>query len=223
MNKTLILINCKTYPQIQATKSIKFAKSLSSIKSLQYQIALAPTIPTLAYVRQTVSLPLFAQHVDPIENGPHTGHISVDELSALGITGVILNHSERPLPFTIIKKTVELCRKRKLSIVLCASTLAQVQKFAPLLPDYIAYEPAALIGKNISVTDAQPKILRQAHDTVRILSPKTKLLCGAGIHSHSDITHAKAMGYQGVLLSHAIVTAHNPKQALLQLLEMVLV
>ena len=140
----------------------------------------------------------------------------MNELKESKITGVLLNHSERKVALPTLQKTILLCKKNKLQTIVCASSIAEIKLIAPLRPTFIAYEPAELIGKDISVTQAKPQIITKAQS---LLQQPTKLLVGAGIHSSDDIRHALSLGAQGVLLSHAICTAKNPQKALQGLLQ----
>ena len=115
-----------------------------------------------------------------------------------------------------IKETIERCKELKLKTVVCASSLKMVKKIARFSPDYIAYEPKRLIGKDVSVTSVNPKVINKA---VKIASEQgVKLLAGAGVHSRQDIRKAIELGAAGVLIAHKIVKAKNVKKVLRSLL-----
>ncbi|MDP3734599.1 MAG: triose-phosphate isomerase [Nanoarchaeota archaeon] len=219
MTKPLILINCKTYPEAAGKKALKIAQQIAQVKNTKYRIVIAPSLLTLQEIAGKVKIPIFAQHADPFSFGAHTGSIPIQELKSLGITGTLLNHSERKIPLTILQKIVHLCRKEKIITVVCASSLAEVQKVASLHPDYLAYEPPELIGGNVSVTKAKPEIIATAVRLVRSLSPSTKVLCGAGVQSAADVQKALELGTSGVLIAHAVVKAKNPKRMVERMLE----
>jgi triosephosphate isomerase len=105
-----------------------------------------------------------------------------------------------------------------LEIVICASTVAEVKKVALLKPEYIAYEPAELIGGEVSVTTARPGVISEVVDRVRKISLRTRVLCGAGVHSRDDLYMAIRLGASGVLLAHAIVKAKDPTAVLKRML-----
>lgn len=216
--KPLILINFKTYPEALGKNSIVLARKLAAVRTKRYGLALSPSLLTLPFLSVLPSFPLFAQHADPFEPGAHMGSISLEELKELGIRGTILNHSEKKVPFSTLKATIRRCQKVRLQTVLCATTLPEAQKLLSLKPDYLAYEPKELIGGNISVTKARPAIITAVVDITQRISPKTKVLCGAGVHSKSDVQRAVELGCQGVLVSHSIVLAKSPKKALQELL-----
>ncbi|MEK6900853.1 MAG: triose-phosphate isomerase [Nanoarchaeota archaeon] len=215
--KPLIIVNFKTYPQALGDKGISLARTLASVKSKNFTIAVAPTLLTM---REITVLPIavFAQHADPVRDGPHTGSVSVRELKKMKVKGVILNHSEQKIALPFLKQTIGLCRKEKLTTVVCASTLEEVKRIAPWKPDYIAYEPPELIGGEVSVTTAEPRIIGRAVKLMKHISPSTNVLCGAGVHTAEDVRTASQLGCQGVLVSHAIVNAKKPAEALREIL-----
>lgn len=216
--KPLVVINFKLYPEAVGKKTAALARLFSKSHSQKYQVVLVPPTSTLSEIRTATQLPLFAQHVDAVQLGAYTGHLSPAELKQLHIQGTILNHSERKLPVQQLQKTIQLCKQSHLQTIVCASTIAEIKKIAHLHPHYLAYEPRALIGGNVSVTSARPEIITEAVKITQKISPTTKVLCGAGVHRKEDLQTALQLGAKGVLLSHAMIKAKNPRQKLKELL-----
>lgn len=210
MMKPLVLLNFKIYPESAGKKALSLARQLSQVKSRKYEVVLAPSLLMVEEIAGKVRVPIFAQHADPVSFGAFTGKISLAELSSLGAKGVILNHSERKLNFKDLKETIVHCSKYRLKTVVCASKMREVKKIASWHPDYLAYEPPELIGGNLSVTKAKPKMITKVVVLVRKRSPKTKVLCGAGVHSRIDLLHALKLGTAGVLIGHAVPKAKDP-------------
>jgi len=216
--KPLILLNFKTYPEAVGKKALLLAKKLEKVKKKRYDIVIAPSLPTLEEVAERTSLTVFSQHTDLAGLGAYTGKISAQELKKIGVKGTLLNHSERKIPFRILKKIVADCKKHKLITVVCASSLEETKQVAKLAPAYLAYEPPELIGGNVSVTKAKPEIISKAVEAVQKISPKTKVLCGAGVQSREDILKALQLGTKGVLIGHAVPKAKDPAKFLKGLL-----
>lgn len=212
----LILINFKTYPQGTGERALKLAKTLEKITFSSYQLAIAPQIIDLKEICQKVKLPVFAQHLDNISYGPCTGKILPQAAKEAGAKGTLINHSERKISFEEIKGLIKICRKLSLLSVVCVGTLSQLKKILPLQPTYFAYEPPSLIGKNLSVTQAKPQVIKKALALVK--KANLPLLVGAGIHTQEDIEKALRLGAKGVLLAHKIVKAKKPLLALKNLL-----
>tara|TARA_Y100000310_G_C20548842_1_gene746991 strand:+ start:125 stop:778 length:654 start_codon:yes stop_codon:yes gene_type:complete len=215
--KPLILINFKTYKETAGDKALTLARKIAQVKT-RYEIAVCPPVLSLKEVCQKTKISCFAQHVDYKDYGSNTGRVLPLELKKLGCQGSLINHSEYRLPLEIIKKTVEACKKRKLTTIVCATTLNKIKKIALFKPDYIAYEPQKFIGGNISVTEAKPEIIVKAIQLVKKLSKKTKVLVGAGVHSNKDVGHALLLGAEGVLIGHAVPKAKDPKKFLKEML-----
>ncbi|HIH10851.1 TPA: triose-phosphate isomerase [Candidatus Woesearchaeota archaeon] len=208
--KPLLLVNFKLYSAMLGEKGVRFLRGLATIRS-SWTIAAAPSMLLLGKVSPLKGISLFAQHVDPIMEGPFTGHISVLELEQGGVRGVILNHSERRISLPVLAETVRLCTKARLVTVVCASTSAEAQRIARLRPSYIAYEPPELIGGKRSVIEVESQKLRTVVQLVKKKSHSaTQVLCGAGIHSRHDVQEALRLGMAGVLVSHAVCGAKDP-------------
>jgi len=212
--KPLILVNFKTYKESTADNALKLARSLARIRKSKYQIAIAPSLLTIKEIKEKTNIMVFSQHTDHVVLGAHTGRIPAEELRSLGIHGTLLNHSERRIPLKFLRVIVENCKKEKLKTIVCAATLSEVKKIAHLEPDYIAYEPKELIGGKVSVTESKPEIIFKAVQIVNQISPGTKVLCGAGIHSKQDLSQALLLGTHGILLASAVVKAQDPKKFL---------
>ena len=216
--KPLILINFKTYPEVAGKKALRLAQKIAAVRTAKYDLAIAPPTLALKEISQKTRLKVFAQYVDAENYGAHTGEIIPAELKKSGAIGALINHSEHRLHLKLIEKTKEACKKQHLLTIICAGDLSEVKTIAKLHPDYIAYEPKELIGGEVSVTKSKPKIIREAVQLVKNISPKTKVLCGAGVHSKADLRLALKLGTEGVLIAHAIVKARDPKRALKKML-----
>jgi triosephosphate isomerase len=101
-----------------------------------------------------------------------------------------------------------------LKVLIFASDPEKVADFGKLSPDFIAYEPPELIGGEISVTSAKPKIISEAVTA----AGRIPLLIGAGIHEKSDIIKALELGAIGAVVSSAVVTATDPEAVFADLL-----
>jgi triosephosphate isomerase len=217
--KPLVLVNFKVYPEAIGKKGILLAQKINQIKSKKYSLGISPTLLDLVEIakhRKEKRLLLFAQHSDANDLGAHTGSITLEELKAWKIQGLLINHSENRLNLKQIKVEIEKCKKFKILSVVCASTLKEVKSIVKFKPEYIAYEPPTLIGGNVSVVSADPKVILTA---VKLLKDyKTKLLCGAGIQGRDDLLQAIKLGASGVLIAHAVVQAKDPKKFLEKML-----
>jgi len=113
---------------------------------------------------------------------------------------------------------VEKCRELGLETIVCSNNL-EVSKACSLTnPGYIAVEPPELIGGDVSVTTANPEIVRNTVNAIKNINPNVKVLCGAGVKNGKDVAKALELGAEGVLLASGVVKAKNPKDVLMDLI-----
>jgi triosephosphate isomerase (TIM) len=149
------------------------------------------------------SMQVFAQHVDFVDGNRGTGFLPIKALKVHNVKGSLLNHSEHPLTFSVIKKTVEEMKKEKLKIILCAANLADAKKFIALKPDAIAFEEKKLIASGKSITKYEGEDVRKFAEMLR--GTRIIPLCGAGVSTAEDVKGAYKLGCKGVLIASAIV------------------
>ncbi len=208
----MIVINFKAYRQGTGKQAEKLAKICSKF-SKKERIVVAVQESDIKTISKIRGITVFAQHVDAVEYGAHTGAILAEDVKKAGAKGSLLNHSEKRIPFKDIKFSVEKLKKLKMKSIVCARNIKEAKKIAKLNPDYIAYEPPDLIGGKISVSKAKPDIIKRVVQAIKI-----PVLVGAGIHTKEDVVIAKKLGAKGILVSSAVVKAKNPEKALRNLL-----
>jgi triosephosphate isomerase len=95
----ILIINLKTYERGLGEAALQLAFTAEKISNdTGVCIAIAPQFTDLKTLTTEVNIPVFAQHVDPILPGSHTGHILPEAVKAAGAVGTLINHSERQLP-----------------------------------------------------------------------------------------------------------------------------
>lgn len=210
-----IVINAKAYPEVTGAKpALALAKACAKVAA-DVPLALSPPLAELAALaRGRTKLPLYAQHCDPHAPGAATGWVTAEALAAVGAVGSLLNHAEHKVPHAQVQATVQRLHAAGLVSLLCADSLTEARALAAFKPHMIAIEPPQLIGGDVSVTSAEPAIIRDAVKAVRAVSPKTKVLCGAGVKTGDDVAMARRLGAHGVLLASGVVKAKDPLAAL---------
>lgn len=216
----LILVNFKTYSEATGRKAVKLAKTAEKI-SLETEvcIGLAPQFVDIAPIASTVSIPVFAQHIDPIAPGSFTGHILPEAIRETGAVGTLINHSERRLKLADIDAIITRARESDLLSVVCANNAAVSAAAAALKPSMIAVEPPELIGTGIPVSKAKPEVVLSTVDLVKRINPDVVILCGAGITSGEDVVAALRLGTEGVLVASGVVKAKDQYKVLLEFAE----
>jgi triosephosphate isomerase len=217
--KPMLLINFKTYEQATGGKAVALAKAAESVaKKKKANIVVSVQMTDIERVRNAVSIPVYAQHMDAIEPGSHTGWILPQALKEAGATGTLINHSEHQIDdMEKIRTCVNKCREMGMTSVCCAPTPERAKAIAALGPDFIAIEPPELIGGDISVSRAKPEIIKNTVDAVKKVNPNVNVLCGAGVHCREDVAKALKLGSAGILVASGIVKSPEPEKVILDL------
>ncbi|MEM3753590.1 MAG: triose-phosphate isomerase [Candidatus Micrarchaeaceae archaeon] len=216
----MILVNFKTYLEATGKKAVELAKKAErASRETGVQICVAPQFTDIAAVAEATEIPVFAQHIDPVEPGSYTGHVSAEAVKEAGAVGTILNHSERQLRLFEIDTAIKMARNVGLVSVVCANNQSISAAVAALNPDVVAVEPPELIGTGIPVSKAEPEIVKATVELVRRVNSKVVILCGAGISHGEDVTAALRLGTQGVLVASAVVKAKEQYRVLLEFAE----
>lgn len=213
-----IIVNAKVYPQVTGLGVLDLARACQTVADeVGEPIGLAPPQVELAAVARRDDLPgvaFFAQHTDALVPGSGTGWVTAEAVQCTDAAGSLVNHAEHKVPHDKVAAIVTRLRDVGLQSLVCADSMAETTALAPLRPTYLAVEPPELIGGDVSVTTADPAIVRDAAAEVRRLAPDTKALCGAGVKTGKDVTAALDLGAYGVLLASGVVKADDPATAL---------
>jgi triosephosphate isomerase len=215
-----ILVNFKTYLEATGKRAVELAKKAEKVsRETMVQIGVAPQFTDIAPIAEAVEIPVFAQHIDPIEPGSFTGHVSAEAVKEAGAVGTLINHSERQLRLSEIDAAIRIARRKELVSVVCANNQGISAAVAALNPDVVAIEPPELIGTRIPVSKAKPEIVKATVELVRKVNQKVIILCGAGISHGDDVAAALKLGTQGVLVASAVVKAKDQYRILVEFAE----
>jgi triosephosphate isomerase len=213
-------VNFKTYIEATGKNALELANKAEKVHNeTKISIGVAPQFADIAAVAQATTIPVFAQHIDPIKPGSYTGHVLAQAVKNAGATGTLINHSERQLRLVDISAILEITRENSLISLVCANNPNVSVAAAALNPDIIAIEPPELIGTGIPVSKAKPEVITDTVKQVRKVNPKVTILCGAGISHGEDVTAALKLGTQGVLVASGIVKAKDPYSIMLEFAE----
>lgn len=218
MNTPIVILNYKTYLESSGENALELARALKSASEESgITMVAAPQAADIYRIQDQISLPIFAQHIDPITPGGHTGSNLIETLIEAGISGSLINHSENRMKLADIDEVIQLCKQNDIESCVCTNNIATSKAIATFSPDAVAVEPPELIGTGIPVSQAQPEVVEESVKGVKSINKKIKVLCGAGISTGDDMKAAMDLGADGVLLASGIVKAENPKEPLLDL------
>ena len=211
-----VLVNLKAYA-VDPAEIARAAAALSTADlAADVRLAVAPQTAHIERIAAT-DAEAWAQHVAPIDQGSHTGHVRAEAVADAGAVGTLLNHSERRLRLEAIETSLTTAERAGLETVVCAATPAQAGAVAALGPDAVAIEPPALIGTDTPVSQADPELVTDAVAAVEAVAPEISVYCGAGISTGADIRAADELGADGVLLASGVTEATDPQATLAQL------
>lgn len=213
-----IVVNFKTYPEASGEKAVELSKTCEKVaRQTGASIIVAPPQFDLALVARSVDVPVFAQHLDSVSSGSTTGHVTVENAKASGAKGSLVNHSERRLRISEIHEVIDRCRMAGLATIVCTNNLAVSKASAAMEPDFVAIEPPELIGGDVSVTTANPRIVSDTVKAIRSIGNEVQVLCGAGVKTGKDVSKAIELGTVGVLLASGVVKSKDPEATLMDL------
>ena len=216
----MIFVNFKTYKSGTGELAPSMAKIVEEV-SKETGIKIISIVQPLD-IREVVleiSTEVWSQKVDPVEFGAHTGSILPEAVIDDGAIGTVLNHSEdRFSDFDTLSRAHDRAKEVGLKTLIFAKDLEELEKVGSLNPDFISYEPPALIGnKDISVATAEPEVITKA----ALISKNSgiPLIVGAGVHSREDVKKSLELGAVGVAVASDVMNADDPKKELLDLVE----
>lgn len=205
-----LIVNFKNYKEVFGTGSLRLALAAQrAARGSRAEIIVVPPHDALGLVASKVRIPVFAQSSSAASPGASTGAIVPEMLKSLGAQGTLLNHSEAPLSWNEIEEILPRAHASGLRVCLCAKTDMEVESYSSLGTEFIALEPPGLIGSGVSVSRAEPDLVRRSVRRAREAGFDGKILCGAGIIDRADVEKAIQLGVDGVLVSSSVVKAKN--------------
>ena len=217
----MLVINLKSYIETIGKRGLELLEAAEKVaEEYGINIVIAPQFTDIYLLAKNVKkVKIFAQHIDPIEPGAHTGYILPEAVKEAGAVGTLINHSEKPMKIIDIEKAINMAKRLGLTTIVCANDEIVGAAIAKLNPDYVAVEPPELIGTGISVSTAKPEIVINSVKMIKEVNPNVKVLVGAGISNKEDVKKALEYGAEGVLLASAVTKAKNFYEKIKELAE----
>jgi triosephosphate isomerase len=215
----VIVLNMKTYSESTGRNALEIAKIMDKISNesgINMAVSVQPA--DIKECSKNISIPVFAEHIDPIQPGSHTGWILPESIKSAGAVGTLINHSEHRLKLADIDFCIARAKELDLDQIVCTNNILTSKAIASLSPNFLAVEPPELIGGDISVTTANPDIVSGTVNAVKEVNNNVKVLCGAGVKNGFDVAKAIELGSVGVLLASGIIKARNKENIILDLI-----
>jgi len=171
MRDPLIVINFKTYKEVDGIGALSLARICQEVSAdTGVEIAVCPPMVELSLIASQLDIPVLSQHADLRRSDPRTGAVTLSSIKAAGAAGTLINHSERRLQMADIEDLVRGASELDLETIVCTNNIRTSLAAAAIGPDYIAVEPPELIGGDISVTTADPGIVKGTVEQVSRLT-----------------------------------------------------
>lgn len=211
----VIVLNVKTYAEATGNTAFEIATIMDKIANeTGVSMAICVQATDITKCVEKVNMPVFAEHIDPIKPGSHTGWALPEAMKSAGAIGTLINHSEHRLILADIDACIVRAKEVGLDHIVCTNNVATSKAAAALSPNFVAVEPPELIGGDISVTTADPGIVSKSVEAVRNVDPNIKVLCGAGVKNGRDVEKSIELGAHGVLLASGIVKAQDKESVI---------
>ena len=219
MDAPLIVVNFKTYSTALAEHAETLGKLMADVETNARMVAVTSAFDLFS-VSAISGLEVWAQHLDPVGQGSHTGWLEPQTAIARGASGTIINHAEHKVSIDHVRDLMAMLPD-DFPICACAADVAEARALAELGPTFIAVEPPELIGGDISVTTADPAIVSDTVAAVKEVNPDVRVLCGAGVKNGRDVATAISLGAEGVLLASGVTKAKDAASVLSDLVSLI--
>lgn len=132
----------------------------------------------------TKRIVILAPYMDPIRPGRGMADVLPEAIKAAGAHGVVVNHCERPMSLSAIKRTISRAKELDLLTFACADTLEEARAIAQLHPDIINPEPTELIGSGL-VSDKE--FVAESIRAIKEIDPNIIVEQAAGISNGQQV------------------------------------
>ena len=158
--------------------------------------------------QETRNLYIFAQHLDPLQIGRGHGAVLAEALKEAGASGAIMNHAEKPMNLSDIRKAIKRADEAGLISMVCADTIEEAAAIAHFSPNIIVAEPSHLIGTGRT---SDEKYIIETTSAIKKVNPEIQVLHAAGISSGQDVYNVIKLGAVATGTTSGIMKADDPE------------
>jgi len=210
-----IVLNVKAYSEATGKEALEIAEIMDKVsQETGVGMAISVQATDIFLCSNKVGIPIFAEHIDPITPGSHTGWTLPEAVKAAGAVGTLINHSEHRLILADIDVCITRAKELGLDHIICSNNIATSKAIATFSPNFVAVEPPELIGGDISVTSADPGIVSGTVNALKDIDKNVHVLCGAGVKNGKDVAKSIELGADGVLLASGVVKAQDKESVI---------
>jgi len=157
------------------------------------------------------NLIILAPYMDTLRPGRGIADILPEALKDAGAQGVVINHCERPVTLSDIKKTIDRANELDMLSFVCADTVDEARAIAQLHPDILNPEPSELIG---SGKTSDMRYVKEVIQAVKEIDPHILVEQAAGITTAQQVYDFIMAGSEAAGAASGILNAPNPLELL---------
>jgi len=200
-------MSVKNYIYGDAVLELAKAAEAASIKYDVDVLFVAPYTEIRKIHETCPHLIILAPYMDTLRPGRGIADVLPEALKAAGAQGVLINHCERPMTLTAIKKTIDRANELDMLSFACADTVEETQAIAQLHPDILNPEPTELIG---SGTVSDMGYVKDVICAVKAIDPNILVEQAAGITTAEQVYDFIMAGSEAAGAASGIVNAPDP-------------
>lgn len=168
---------------------------------------IAPYTEIRRVAENTNNLIILAPYMDTLRPGRGMADVLPEALAAAGAKGVVVNHCERPMSLSSIKKTIDRANELGMLSFACADTIAEAKAIAHLHPDIINPEPTELIGSGAA---SSMSYVLESIRVIKEIYPDILVEQAAGISSGEQVYQFIFAGAEATGSCSGIMNAADP-------------
>jgi len=192
---------------------LDFAKACNAA-SVKYDVDvlfIAPYTEIRRIREHCPDLIILAPYMDTLRPGRGMADVLPEAVKAAGAQGVVINHCERPMTLTAIKRTIDRANELDMFSFVCADTIEEAKAIAQLGPDVINPEPTELIGSGQA---SDMSYVMDAIKAVKEINPDILVEQAAGITTAQQIYDFIMAGSEAAGSASGILNSDNPFELL---------
>ena len=194
---------------IYGDELLEMAK-VADAASVKYDIDVLFIVPVVEIRRVREHCPnliIIAPYMDTLRPGRGMASILPEALKEAGAQGVVINHCERPMTLTEIKKTIDRANELDMLSFVCADTIEEARAVAQFKPDIINPEPSELIGSGQA---SDMSFVMAAVKAVKEIDPSIMVEQAAGITTAQQIYDFIMAGSEAAGSASGIINSPQP-------------
>jgi len=197
----------KCYIYGDTVLKMALAAEAASVKYDVDVLFIAPYVDIRRIRENCPHLIIIAPYMDTLKPGRGMADILPEALKEAGAQGVVINHCERPMTLSAIKKTIDRANELDMLSFVCADTIDEARAIAQMRPDIINPEPSELIGSGQA---SDMSYVMEAIKAVKEINADILVEQAAGITTAQQIYDFIMAGSEAAGSASGLLKSPNP-------------